>query len=102
MMPSSACALANAASTSSQACQRFSKRYNARIPGSATRAAVGSSSAILCSCSGGEHCADVGQVFAAPEQLAIDDKGRYAEHADRLGGTRHTVDLARSVGCRIG
>src|SRR6202011_5906123 len=37
---------AKAASTSSQACQRFSSRLSARMPGSEIRAAVGSSSLI--------------------------------------------------------
>jgi len=41
MIPSAAWAFAKAASTSSQACQRFSRRYIARIPGCETCEAVG-------------------------------------------------------------
>src|ERR1700733_8625671 len=32
-----------------------------------------------------EHRADVGQVLAAPEEFAVDDKGRRAEDAGGLG-----------------
>src|SRR5215472_3058908 len=40
-----------------------------------------------------EHLTDIGQVFAAPEQLAAYDKGRDAEHPTRLGGTTDAVQL---------
>src|SRR6516165_11705998 len=43
--------------------------------------------------SGGEHRADVEQVLAAPEELAIDYKARHPKDAVRLGGMADPLQL---------
>src|SRR5439155_26217811 len=45
----------------------------------------------------GEDVADVGQVLAAPEQFAVDDKRGHAKDALFLGGARDAVDFARPL-----
>src|SRR5215472_2000251 len=40
-----------------------------------------------------EHLADVGQVLAAPEQLAVENKGRYAKNPDLFGGAAYPFEF---------
>src|SRR5271167_2354238 len=50
---------------------------------------------------GREYPADVGQVFATPEQLAVQDKARHPENADRLGATADPIELLPPLPRRI-
>src|SRR6516162_17357 len=64
---------------------------------------IGSPSGRHNSCrSGGEQRADVGQVLATPEQLAIDDKTRHPEDAVRLGGMANLLQLRPPLPRQIG
>src|SRR5438045_1219337 len=45
-------------------------------------------------CTAAEPLAGVGEGSAASDRLAMDDKGRPAETAGRLGGARDALDLA--------
>src|SRR5689334_6703259 len=50
---------------------------------------------------GAEHLTDVGQVLAAPEQLAIDNKARNAKDPDFLRGAADTAHLHTAGPVRI-
>src|SRR3984893_16333885 len=59
---------------------------------------IGSPSLRDNSCSWGcEHRLDIGEMLAAPEQLAVEDETRHSENTNRLGHAADALDLLSTV-----